>query len=99
MLKECCLYKRSIHMKCDEIGCAIFPPWQSISGVTSPVQSVSFNYSENWVGAGSKSGVIKVFDLDENKSQLLYWPNHTAWQKMCGVKFHMMHCCIKDFYS
>ena len=71
-------------MKCDEIGCAIFPPWQSISGVTSPVQSVSFNYSENWVGAGSKSGVIKVFDLDENKSQLLYWPPYCMAEDVWG---------------
>ena len=43
-------------------------PPQSISGITSPVQSVAFNNTENWIGAGSKSGVIKVFDLDENKS-------------------------------
>ena len=41
---------------------------QSISGITSPVQSVAFNNTENWIGAGSKSGVIKVFDLEENKS-------------------------------
>ncbi len=40
----------------------------SISGITSPVQSVAFNSSENWIGAGSKSGVIKVFDLNEKKS-------------------------------
>jgi len=39
----------------------------SISGITSPVQSVAFNNTENWIGAGSKSGVIKVFDLEENK--------------------------------
>jgi len=41
---------------------------QSISGITSPVQSVAFNNTENWIGAGSRSGVIKVFDLEENKS-------------------------------
>ena len=46
----------------------IFTLPQSISGITSPVQSVAFNNTENWIGAGSKSGVIKVFDLDENKS-------------------------------
>ena len=37
--------------------------------MTSPVQSVIFNNSENWLGAGSKSGVIKVFDLEENRSK------------------------------
>lgn len=42
---------------------------QSISGITSPVQSVGFNNTENWIGAGSKSGVIKVFDMEENKSE------------------------------
>lgn len=35
--------------------------------MTSPVQSVTFNNSENWIGAGSKSGVVKVFDLAENR--------------------------------
>ena len=35
--------------------------------MTSPVQSVVFNNSENWLGAGSKSGVVKVFDLEENR--------------------------------
>ena len=46
-------------------------PLQTIKGVTSPIQSVSFNSSENWVGAGSKTGVVKVFDLEEDKSQSL----------------------------
>ena len=44
----------------------------SISGITSPVQSVAFNSSENWIGAGSKSGVIKVFDLEEKKSKSFF---------------------------
>lgn len=42
---------------------------QSISGMTSAIQSVTFNNSENWIGAGSKSGVFKVFDLEENKGE------------------------------
>ena len=40
--------------------------------MTSPVQSVSFNNSENWIGAGSKSGVFKVFDLEENKGWYMF---------------------------
>lgn len=40
----------------------------SITGMTSAVESVTFNNSENWIAAGTKSGVIKVFDLDENKT-------------------------------
>ena len=44
---------------------------QSITGMTSAVESVTFNNSENWIAAGTKSGVIKVFDLDENKSESL----------------------------
>lgn len=43
--------------------------FQSISGMTSSVQCVAFNNSENWLGAGSKSGVMKVFDLDANRSK------------------------------
>ena len=31
------------------------------------MHSVTFNHSENWLGAGSKSGGVKIFDLDENK--------------------------------
>ena len=50
----------------------------SISGITSPVQSVAFNNSENWIGAGSKSGVIKVFDLEEKKSKLAWLHMHHA---------------------
>ncbi len=42
---------------------------QSISGITSPVLSVAFNNSENWIGAGSKSGIIKVFDLAGNRGE------------------------------
>jgi WD40 repeat protein len=38
--------------------------------MTSSVQSVAFNNSENWLGAGSKSGVVKVFDLEANRSKL-----------------------------
>lgn len=37
--------------------------------MTSPVQSVRFNHTENWLGAGSKSGIIRVHDLEENKSK------------------------------
>lgn len=40
--------------------------------MTSPVQSVAFNNSENWLGAGSKSGVVKVFDLEENRSKIIF---------------------------
>ena len=39
--------------------------------MTSPVQSVVFNNTENWLGAGSKSGVIKVFDLEQNRGKML----------------------------
>ena len=39
--------------------------------MTSSVQCVAFNNSENWLGAGSKSGVVKVFDLEANRSESL----------------------------
>ena len=55
---------------------------QTISGMTSPVQSVTFNNSENWVAAGSKSGVIKVFDCEENRGR-----NHLILS-MCSKLFH-----------
>ena len=40
--------------------------------MTSPVRSVTFNQTENWVGAGSKSGGVKIFDLDENKGMYVH---------------------------
>lgn len=64
------------------ISVPLSPSLQSISGITSPVQSVIFNNTENWIGAGSKSGVIKVFDLDENKSKVIIslTPSITSWR-------------------
>ena len=62
------------------ISVPLSPSLQSISGITSPVQSVIFNNTENWIGAGSKSGVIKVFDLDENKSKVLHHVLPTSWR-------------------
>ena len=60
------------------------PYHQTISGMTSPVQSVTFNNAENWVAAGSKSGVIKVFDCEENRGEhyldLLCCPNRSITQ-------------------
>lgn len=57
----------------------------SISGITSPVQSVTFNNSENWIGGGSKSGVIKVFDLDENRVVRSISGHKAA---ICSLDFH-----------
>jgi katanin p80 WD40 repeat-containing subunit B1 len=39
----------------------------SITGLSSPVESVVFNNTEDWLGAGSHSGSLKVFDLNANK--------------------------------
>ncbi|XP_015697398.1 katanin p80 WD40 repeat-containing subunit B1 homolog KTN80.3-like isoform X2 [Oryza brachyantha] len=39
----------------------------SLSGLTSPVESVSFDSSEVMIGAGSSSGTIKVWDVEEAK--------------------------------
>lgn len=39
----------------------------SLSGLTSPVESVSFDSSEAMIGAGASSGTIKIWDVDEAK--------------------------------
>lgn len=44
---------------------------QSLSGHTSPVESVAFDSSEVLVVAGASSGVIKLWDLEETKSKLI----------------------------
>ncbi|KAL3522217.1 hypothetical protein ACH5RR_015051 [Cinchona calisaya] len=42
-------------------------PLSSLSGHTSPVESVAFDSSEVLVVAGASSGVIKLWDLEETK--------------------------------
>ena len=64
----------------------------SISGITSPVQSVAFNSSENWIGAGSKSGVIKVFDLEEKKSMKCFYSYMYVQCSSC------IHCNMFAYY-
>ncbi|CAN6293092.1 unnamed protein product [Urochloa humidicola] len=39
----------------------------SLSGLTSPVESVSFDSSEDTIGAGAASGTIKIWDVKEAK--------------------------------
>ncbi|OEL28066.1 Katanin p80 WD40 repeat-containing subunit B1-like protein, partial [Dichanthelium oligosanthes] len=39
----------------------------SFSGLTSPVESVSFDSSEVTIGAGAASGTIKIWDVEEAK--------------------------------
>lgn len=48
---------------------ALFLNTQSLCGHTSPVQSVIFDSEEVLVLAGSTSGVIKLWDLEETKSK------------------------------
>ena len=43
---------------------------QRIEGHTSPVESVAFSISEQYIAAGSKSGTTKVFDLEHNQGEL-----------------------------
>lgn len=40
---------------------------QSLSGLTSPVESLSFDSSEVMIGAGAASGTIKIWDVEEAK--------------------------------
>ncbi|GAA0160916.1 hypothetical protein LIER_17357 [Lithospermum erythrorhizon] len=43
----------------------------SLSGHSSPVESVAFDSAEVLVLAGSSSGAIKLWDLEETKSKIL----------------------------
>ena len=40
---------------------------QSLSGHTSPIESVAFDSKEVLVAAGASSGLIKLWDLEETK--------------------------------
>lgn len=44
---------------------------QSLSGHTSPIESVAFDRTEVFVAAGASSGVIKLWDLEETKGELI----------------------------
>lgn len=44
---------------------------QSLSGHSSCIDSVGFDSSEVLVAAGSASGTIKLWDLEEAKSMLI----------------------------
>lgn len=46
---------------------------QSLSGHATPVESVTFDSTEVLVVAGASSGVIKLWDLEETKSKLIYF--------------------------
>ena len=71
--------------------------------MTSPIQCVAFNNSENWLGAGSKSGVMKVFDLEANRGMKIIFE-----YKKCGFLFifkairsisgHKAAICSLDFH-
>lgn len=43
---------------------------QSLSGHTSPVEAVRFGNAEEMVVAGSMSGALKLWDLEQAKSKL-----------------------------
>ena len=43
--------------------------WQSLVGHTTPIESVRFGHNEEMVVAGSMSGALKIWDLEEAKSK------------------------------
>lgn len=47
---------------------------QSLSGHTSPIESAAFDSAEVLVVAGSSSGAIKLWDLEETKSMSYLFP-------------------------
>ena len=44
---------------------------QSLAGHTTPVEAVRFGHNEEMVVAGSMSGALKIWDLQEAKSRSL----------------------------
>lgn len=42
---------------------------QSLAGHTTPVESVRFGHNEEMIVAGSMSGALKIWDLEEAKSK------------------------------
>lgn len=45
---------------------------QTLSGHTSPVESVAFDSAEILVAAGASSGLIKLWDLEDTKSKFAF---------------------------
>lgn len=46
--------------------------FQSLSGHTSPVEAVRFGNAEEMVVAGSMSGALKLWDLEQAKSKFTF---------------------------
>lgn len=61
---------------------ATFSP-QSLTGHTSPVESVRLNTPEELIVAGSQSGSIRVWDLEAAKSRGLHLPPPNACLQLC----------------
>lgn len=57
---------------------------QSLTGHTSPVESVRLNTPEELIVAGSQSGSIRVWDLEAAKSRCPRSPSPHAglWQRL-----------------
>jgi WD40 repeat protein len=47
--------------------CAALPATQSLTGLQSSVECVTFDATENQVAAGGANGTVKVWDLDSGK--------------------------------
>lgn len=62
---------------------------QSLTGHTSPVESVRLNTPEELIVAGSQSGSIRVWDLEAAKSRHLCSPSPHV---------HLWLCCLRLCY-
>lgn len=56
---------------------------QSLSGLQSPVECVTFDSTENFVAAGGANGTVKVWDLESGKGRLTIFifgaPQQMPW--------------------
>lgn len=59
---------------------------QSLTGHTSPVESVRLNTPEELIVAGSQSGSIRVWDLEAAKSRHLRLPSPHARLRPCCLR-------------
>ena len=69
---------------------------QSLTGHTSPVESVRLNTPEELIVAGSQSGSIRVWDLEAAKSRCPHLPSPHAHLQLCLSSALLSSCFLQE---
>ena len=68
--------------------------WQSLSGHTTTIEAVRFGHAEEMVVAGSQSGALKVWDLEQAKSEYHFHTQDAASIGTPGIITYILMCYV-----